>query len=158
MGAYPSSLGSFRPGSTPIEEIVVTAERRESGFLDQDNLGFRLRTDFDITPAVQLSYIGGIAEMKRRNASDNDGGTNPGFKQEHRTEWSNFDSYSHELALKSIGESRFQWIAGAYLVHEDNSIRFDIDISQVPAPTSRGFQLGFYDPPRTVGVRMNVNF
>ncbi len=46
----------------------------------------------------------------------------------------NFKSYSHELNIKSIGECRLQWIAGAFFMHEDNSIRFDIDISQIPAP------------------------
>lgn len=118
-----------RSGQDLRSALVDTA-----GFLEQDSLGFRLRADVDITPTLQLSYIGGYTEMKRQNASDNDGGAILGFKQEHRTEWSNFDSYSHELALKSTGDSRFQWITGAYLVHEDNAIRFDIDISQIPVP------------------------
>lgn len=117
-----------RAGQPLRSALIDTA-----GFLEQDSLGFRLRTDVDVTEGLQLTYIAGYTEMQRSNASDNDGGTTPGFKQEHRTEWSSFDSYSHELALKSAG-GRFEWIAGAYLVHEDNSIRFDIDIAQVPPP------------------------
>jgi iron complex outermembrane receptor protein len=118
-----------RAGQDLYSALVDTA-----GFLDQDSLNYRLRVDWRPVESVEASYIGGLTEMTRRNASDNDGGATLGFKQEHRTESSNFDSYSHELNIKSIGESRLQWIAGAYLMHEDNSIRFDIDISQVPAP------------------------
>jgi iron complex outermembrane recepter protein len=147
-----------RPGEDLRSALIDTA-----GFLEQDSLGFRLRSDFEVTPNVQLSYIGGYTEMQRSNASDFDAGTTPGFKQEHRTEWSSFDSYSHELALKSAGEARLQWITGAYLVHEDNSIRFDIDIAQVAAPpdpevivvnpvnpTDTAWAMSFIQPQRTL--------
>ncbi len=88
-----------RAGQDLFSALVDTA-----GFLDQENLAYRLRADFRPTENIELSYIGGKADMERRNASDNDGGANPGFKQEHRTEWSSFDSYSHELSIKSIGD------------------------------------------------------
>jgi iron complex outermembrane receptor protein len=90
-----------RAGQKLRSALVDTA-----GYLDQESIGLRLRSDIDITPSLQLSYIGGWTQMERVNASDNDGGAIPGFKQEHRTEWSNFDSFSHELALKSTGDSR----------------------------------------------------
>ncbi len=147
-----------RPGEDLYSALVDTA-----GFLDQDNLAYRLRADFRPTQSIELSYIGGKSEMERRNASDNDGGATLGFKQEHRTEWSSFDSYSHEFSVKSIGESRLEWIAGAYLMHEDNAIRFDIDISQVtppPAPavivvnpvlpTDTAWAMSFIQPKRTL--------
>jgi iron complex outermembrane receptor protein len=147
-----------RAGQDLRSALIDTA-----GFLDQDSVNFRLRSDFDLTPELQLSYIGGYTEMERANASDNDAGTNPGFKQEHRTEWSSFDSYSHELNLKSTGDGRFQWITGAYLVHEDNSIRFDIDIAQVTpppepevivvnptAPGDTAWAMSFIQPKRTL--------
>jgi len=119
-----------RPGQKRFSALVDTA-----GFLDQENLAYRLRADFRPNDAVELSYIGGKAKLTRSNASDNDAGVTPGFKQEHRTEFSAFDSYSHELSVKSTGDSSFQWIGGAYLMHEDNSIRFDIDFAQVTPPT-----------------------
>ena len=122
-----------RPGEDLYSALVDTA-----GFLDQDNLAYRLRADFRPTENIELSYIGGKSEMERRNASDNDGGATLGFKQEHRTEWSSFDSYSHELTVKSIGDSRLEWIAGAFLMHEENAIRFDIDISQIDAAAGSG--------------------
>jgi iron complex outermembrane recepter protein len=118
-----------RPGQDRFSALVDTA-----GSLDQDNLSYRLRADFRPTEGVEVSYIGGWAELERQNASDNDGGAIPGFKQEHRTEFSKFESYSHELSVKSTGASRLEWIAGAFLMHEDNAIRFDIDISQVAPP------------------------
>lgn len=126
-------LQTPRPGTDQYSALVDTA-----GFLDQSNLSLRLRVDYAPVESIQISYIGGSADMERRNASDNDAGAIPWFKQEHRTEWSEFKSYSHELNIKSIGDSPFQWIAGAYLMHEDNSIRFDIDISQIAAPPSSG--------------------
>jgi iron complex outermembrane receptor protein len=126
-------LQTPRPGTDQYSALVDTA-----GFLDQDNLSLRLRVDYSPIDSIQISYIGGDTDMERRNASDNDGGAIPWFKQEHRTESSQFESYSHELNIKSIGDSRLQWIAGAFLMHEDNSIRFDIDIAQIAAPPASG--------------------
>ena len=108
------------------------------GMLDQDNTTLRTRIDWAITPGMELSYIGSISSLARKNASDNDAGTQPGFKQEHRTEWSRFNSNTHELNLKSTDNSNFEWIAGLFSVNEDNRIRFDIDISQVPLAAGAG--------------------
>ena len=108
------------------------------GALDQDNTTLRTRVDWAISPAIELSYIGSISQMGRKNASDNDAGTQPGFKQEHRTEWSRFDNYTHELNLKSTDGGAFQWIAGLFSIHEDNKIRFDIDISDIGTPAAGG--------------------
>jgi iron complex outermembrane receptor protein len=119
-----------RPGQKRFSALVDTA-----GFLDQQNVAYRLRADFRPTDSIELSYIGGWSELERENASDNDAGAIRGFKQEHRTEFSTFESYSHEFAVKSNGDSRLEWITGAYVMHEDNAIRFDIDISQVAPPT-----------------------
>jgi len=150
-------LQTPRPGTKRYSALVDTP-----GFLDQDNLAYRLRVDWRPADWVELSYIGGLNKMSRRNASDNDAGATPGFKQEHRTDNSSFDSYSHEVQAKSLGEGRFSWIVGAFLVKEDNAIRFDIDItsSAVPAtgpllvnPTAPGDQawsMSFIQPKRTL--------
>jgi iron complex outermembrane receptor protein len=108
------------------------------GILEQDNVTLRTRIDWAITPAVELSYIGSVSSMARKNASDDDAGVLPGFKQEHRTEWSRFNNSTHELNLKSTDSGAFQWIAGLFSIKEDNRIRFDIDISQIPAPAGTG--------------------
>jgi iron complex outermembrane recepter protein len=133
------------------------------GILDQDILQLRTRVDWRPTAGLELSYIGSVSRMERKNASDNDAGTQPGFKQEHRTEWSRFDSSTHELNLKSTDQGPLQWIAGVFLVKEDNKIRFDIDISQiaVPAggapivvnpvlPTDTAWAMSFIQPKRTL--------
>ncbi len=133
------------------------------GMLDQENTQLRTRVDWSISPAVELSYIGSVSSMARKNASDNDAGTQPGFKQEHRTEWSRFNSSTHELNLKSVEGGAFEWIAGLFSVREDNRIRFDIDISQSPllagggpivvnptAPTDTAWAMSFIQPKRTL--------
>ena len=133
------------------------------GHLDQDSTQLRTRIDWAVTPAMELSYIGSVSTMARKNASDNDAGTQPGFKQEHRTEWSRFNSHTHELNLKSTEGGSFEWIAGLFAVREDNRIRFDIDISQSPllagggpivvhpvAPGDTAWAMSFIQPQRTL--------
>lgn len=131
--------GNISLAQTPrAGQSLYSAQVDTPGVLDQDVLQLRGRLDVQLTPGMELSYIGSWSRMERQNASDNDAGLNPGFKQEHRTEWSRFDSTTHELNLKSTGSGPFQWITGAFLVKEDNRIRFDIDISQVPLPAGNG--------------------
>lgn len=134
------------------------------GALAQSNVTYRTRLNYRPSDALELSYIGSASQLKRTNASDNDAGVLPGFKQEHRTEWSKFDNYTHELQFKSTdASSPFQWLVGAFMIHEDNSIRFDIDISQtavtpgvgpiVVHPTLPGdtaWAMSFIQPKRTL--------
>ncbi|MFZ2986671.1 TonB-dependent receptor [Ideonella sp.] len=133
------------------------------GALDQETTTARARFDIRPTDGMELSYIGSVTRMERQNASDNDAGTLPGFKQEHRTEWSRFANSTHELNLKSTDGGPFQWIGGLFMIKEDNKIRFDIDISQigVPAgdgpivvsphlPTDVAWAMSFIQPKRTL--------
>jgi len=122
-----------RPGQKWNSALIDTP-----GHLDQDVATGRLRVDWRPTPAIELSYIGSATRMERQNASDYDAGTQPGFKQEHRTEWSRFANHTHELNVKSTDDAPLQWIAGLFYIKEDNRIRFDIDISQVPVPAGNG--------------------
>ncbi len=131
-------------GNISLAQTPREGQRRYSalvdtpGVLDQKVLQLRSRIDWRPTSGLELSYIGSASRMERKNASDNDAGTKPGFKQEHRTESSRFDSTTHELNLKSTDDGPFQWITGAFLVKEDNRIRFDIDISQIAPPLGSG--------------------
>jgi iron complex outermembrane receptor protein len=109
------------------------------GALDQNNITYRTRLNYRPSDLMELTYIGSASRLKRTNASDNDAGVLPGFKQEHRTEWSKFDNYTHEVQLKSTDDKApLQWLVGAFMIHEDNSIRFDIDISQSAVPPGLG--------------------
>ena len=117
-----------RPGQETYSALIDTP-----GVLDQKNVSYRGRVDWQINDYLQLTYLGAWSKLTRQNANDFDGGSGPGFKQEHRTEWSRFESFSHELQLKSPDKARFQWLVGAFMIEEDNAIRFDIDISRQPA-------------------------
>lgn len=108
------------------------------GALQQNNITYRTRINYRPNDALELSYIGSASTLKRVNANDWDAGVQPGFKQEHRTEWSKFDNYTHELQLKSTGDSALQWLVGGFLIHEDNQIRFDIDMAQTGVPAGLG--------------------
>lgn len=121
------------PGQARYSALIDTP-----GQLDQSSTQLRTRFDWQLTPGLELSYIGATGSLRRTNASDDDAGILPGFKQEHRTEWSRFQSDVHELNLKSTGDGAFQWIAGLFSIKEDNRIRFDIDISQIPVPAGNG--------------------
>ncbi|MES3020330.1 MAG: TonB-dependent receptor [Pseudomonadota bacterium] len=143
---------------------IYSAQIDTPGALDQSSVTYRTRMNYRPNDALELSYIGSVSQLKRTNASDNDAGVLPGFKQEHRTEWSKFDNYTHELQLKSADEAaRLQWIVGGFMIHEDNSIRFDIDISSsaVPAglgpivvhptqPNDTAWAMSFIQPKRTL--------
>ncbi|MES2259701.1 MAG: TonB-dependent receptor [Pseudomonadota bacterium] len=122
-----------RPGQPLYSALVDTP-----GSLDQNNITYRGRVNYRLNDALETTYIGSWSRLKRTNANDNDAGLNPGFKQEHRTEWSQFDNYTHELQLKSTSDGPLQWIVGAFAIKEDNKIRFDIDISQIGLPAGLG--------------------
>ncbi len=156
-------LQTKRPGTKRYSALVDTP-----GYLDQDNLSFRGQLDYSPTDWLELTYIGGYNDMGRKNASDNDAGAIPGFKQEHRTEYSSFESFTHEVQAKSAGDGPLQWIVGAFYMEEDNAIRFDIDISQIPAsrippfgpiivnPTQPGdtaYSMSFVQPKRTLNSK-----
>ena len=133
------------------------------GALDQSNITYRTRINYRPSDGLDLSYIGSASTLKRENASDWDAGTQPGFKQEHRTEFSKNANYTHELQLKSNGDGALQWLTGAFLIHEDNKIRFDIDTSQTAVPAGLGplvinptlpgdtaWSMSFIQPKRTL--------
>jgi iron complex outermembrane receptor protein len=133
------------------------------GNLDQSTLTWRGRVDYRPLDSIELSYIGSWSRLKRENSSDYDAGTLPGFKQEHRTESSQFDSDSHELQVKSIDSGAFQWLLGLFTIREDNAIRFDIDVTRVQVPdenapippyptqpTDTAWAMSFIQPKRTL--------
>lgn len=149
-----------RPGQDTYSALIDTP-----GVLDQKNVSYRGRVDWHINEWMDFTYLGAWSKLTRQNANDFDGGSGPGFKQEHRTEWSRFESFSHELQLKSPDSNkRFQWLVGAFMIEEDNAIRFDIDISRQPAsligrgpivvtptlPTDTAWAMSFIQPKRTL--------
>jgi iron complex outermembrane receptor protein len=58
------------------------------------------------------------------------------------TRWSDYTSLVSELQIKSQGESRLNWVAGAFYLAEDNAIRFDVEIPWCcgsPRPLGQSF-------------------
>lgn len=68
------------------------------------------------------------------------------------TRYSAFDSMVHELQFKSAGDGKLQWIAGAFYMEEENSIRFDVEI---PFCCGGGIPLAqsFMQPDRGVNTK-----
>ncbi|EIZ78038.1 TonB-dependent receptor plug [Novosphingobium sp. Rr 2-17] len=108
---------------------------------DRYSVAVRSTMNYDVTDAVQLSYIAGWSRIGGSTQTDADAGALPptgttdasgndlplGAFGENRTLSSRYDFQSHELQLKSSGKQTIDWIVGAYYSHEKNRIRFDID-------------------------------
>ena len=67
------------------------------------------------------------------------------------TRYSTYKSMVHELQFKSTGDGKLQWIAGAFYMDEDNSIRFDVEL---PFCCAGGIPLAqaFMQPDRGVST------
>lgn len=67
------------------------------------------------------------------------------------TRYSTYKSTVHELQFKSTGDGALTWIAGAFLMDEENSIRFDVEI---PFCCTGGIPLAqsFLQPDRGVST------
>ena len=105
------------------------------GRLDQSILTYKGKVSYKPNEATELSYLGSWSRYQRTNANDADAGQFPGFKSENRTDWAQFDSYSHELQARSDNDAPLQWVGGIFLFNEKNKIRFDIDRSQISQAT-----------------------
>lgn len=119
-----------RAGQTLRSALVDTP-----GTLDQSIMSYKGKISYKLNEATELQYMGGFTRYQRTNANDADAGLFPGFKAENRTDWSTFDSTSHEFQLRSDDNSAFQWLGGVFLFNEKNKIRFDIDRSQIAPAT-----------------------
>ncbi|HEX7799372.1 MAG TPA: TonB-dependent receptor [Asticcacaulis sp.] len=103
---------------------------------DRHSIALRSQIDWNFSDNVGLTYITGVSRISGGGDSDADVGATPptvadpnpqGAFNENRTVWSQYDSTSHEVQLKSLGTQTVDWILGAYYSHEVNAIRFDID-------------------------------
>jgi iron complex outermembrane recepter protein len=142
------------------------------GKLDMRNDTFHLRSDFSAR-GLELSYLFGWARMTRANVSDQDVGLalDPvlralpepplpaTYDEERRTEASNFVSWQHELQLKPVEARDLDWIVGVFYYHENNAIRFDIDVrddrGSVPGEVDDAdvrYSQAFLQPDRTLAA------
>ncbi len=126
-------------------------------YLDRTSRTLRSRMDWNINDSMQLSYIAGYNRYSGKSDFDQDVGvsvptsfTTGGPYQDDRTNYSNYESYSQELDLKSTGQQTLDWIVGAYYAYEDNNIRFDIPIMNGTQNGSVSWQGSFIQPKETV--------
>ena len=126
-------------------------------YLDRTSKSVRSRMDWNISEGIQLSYVAGYNRYSGKSDFDQDGGVNVptsfttnGVYQDDRTNYSNYESYSHELDLKSTGEQTVDWILGLYYAHENNNIRFDIPIMNGTQQGTVSWQGSFIQPEELV--------
>ncbi|WP_199098599.1 TonB-dependent receptor [Dyella sp. ASV21] len=126
-------------------------------YLDRTSKTVRSRMDWNINDSMQLSYIAGYNRYSGKSDYDQDVGvsvptsfTTGGVYQDDRTNYSNYESWSQEVDLKSTGQQTFDWIVGAYYAYEDNNIRFDIPIMNGTQYGSVNWQGSFIQPKETV--------
>ena len=125
--------------------------------LDRNVNTFRSRVDWNLSDAVSLAYVAGYSDFKGSSDFDQSGGattatsfTTGAKVQEDRTNWSHYKNYSHELEVQSTGKRDVDWILGLYYAAEDNSIRFDIPISNGTEQGTINWQGSFIQPKETV--------
>jgi iron complex outermembrane receptor protein len=147
-----SLMQTPRPGQSFWSALIDTPP-----YLHRNSGTLRSRMDWDINDNMELSYIAGVNRFSGESNYDQDVGvevptsfTTGGVYQADRTNSSNYDSYSHELDLKSRGQQTIDWIVGAYYGHEDNNIRFDIPQMNGTQYGSVAWQGSFIQPEELV--------
>jgi iron complex outermembrane receptor protein len=149
-----------------------TALITSPGKLNMRNDTFHFRSDYRENE-LEFSYLFGWARMTRANVSDQDVGLalDPSLRslpepplpatydEERRTADSNFVSWQHELQLKPLDPGNVDWIAGIFYYHENNAIRFDIDVRDdrgaIPGVVDDGdvrYSQAFIQPDRTLAA------
>lgn len=147
-------LQSPRPGTSLWSALIDTAP-----YINRDSYNLRSRIDYDINDYLGLTYIAGYSWFNGSSDFDQDGGatlptcyTCGGSDQEDRTNFSHYFNFSHEVQLKSLGSHTVDWILGAYYGHEDNSIRFDINILNGTNQGTMNWGGSFVQPAETVNT------
>ena len=156
----------FRDRGTPNLSLMQTPRQGQdfwsalidtAPYLDRTSKTVRSRMDWDINDGMQLSYIAGYNRYSGKSDFYQDVGvsvptsfTTNGVYQDDRTNYSNYESWSQEVNLKSTGAQTVDWIVGAYYAYEDNNIRFDIPIMNGTRYGTVSWQGSFIQPKETV--------
>ena len=130
-------------------------------YLHRNSDNIRSRVEYDLSSDLRFTYVAGWSKFFGASDFDQDGGQRgaptsfatggAGFQQD-RTNWSKYNSHSHELHLQSTGKKSLDWILGAYYGAEDNGIRFDIPIFNGTQEGTLGWQGSFVQPKETVAT------
>ncbi len=149
-----SLMQTPRAGAEFWSALIDTAP-----YLSRDTDSVRGRLEYQITPDVSLTYVGGYSHSTGSGTFDQDLGvraptsfTTGATFQEDRTNWYKYTSYSHELNVQSTGKKDVDWILGLYYGAEDNGIRFDIPIMNGTSQGTVSWQGSFIQPKETVNT------
>lgn len=104
-----------------------TVETNVQGAIDLSIESIRSNVTYALADSLELVYNYGFADQERQQSYDDDGGVGP-IDLYLGTEWSDYESSSHEIQFKSTGGGPLEWIAGLYHFEEDNGILFDVDL------------------------------
>jgi iron complex outermembrane recepter protein len=124
-------MQNLRPGE-PLWSILAQFQPEN----DRRSNDIRSNIDWKINSYLDLNYLYGNSRLGGNSNEQDDGGiaiptsnSTPGggALEDAQTVYSQFDSYSNELQLKSSGDHLIDWIAGLYQFRERNKIRFDIN-------------------------------
>jgi iron complex outermembrane receptor protein len=92
----------------------------------------RTRMDWNLTPDVDLAFIGGTQRTNGAEQFDARGGytvptsdTTGANVRNTRIDWEHYTNASAEFNLKSSGKKTVDWLLGAYYFHERAAIRLD---------------------------------
>ncbi len=116
-----------------------TVETNVEGVVDMRIDSVRSNLTYALSDRIELVYNYGYADQERQQFYDGDGGVGP-VDLYLGTEWSDYESSSHEIQFKSSGYGPVEWIAGYFHFEEDNAILFDVDLpflwetGETPAP------------------------
>ncbi len=131
-------------------------------YLERNADAVRSHIDYALSSDMRLTYVMGWSKFFGASTFDQDGGQagaptsfatgGAGF-QENRTNWSHYNSHSHELQLQSVGQREVDWILGLYYGAENNGIRFDIPIFNGTQEGTLSWQGSFVQPKQTVDTR-----
>jgi iron complex outermembrane receptor protein len=147
-----SLMQTPRPGEKFWSALIDTAPS-----LKRDTDSIRAQLEYQLSPGLALTYIGGLSTFSGSGTFDQDLGSQVPTSfatganhQEDNTVWSRYKSQSHELSVQSTGKQALDWILGLYYAAEDNGIRFDIPIFNGTQQGTAGWQGSFIQPKETV--------
>jgi iron complex outermembrane recepter protein len=111
---------------------------------------YQIKLVAQLNDRMALEYRGSYEDMTRYQLEDVDGGTRPPaewssigpahtdeaaetgyypiWDESWETKHSAYRTNTHELQFKSTGESPLQYVAGLYYLHENKSIRYDMEM------------------------------
>ena len=116
-----------RPGTDLWSALIQVAP-----YLHRKVDTIRTRMDWNLTPDVDLAFIGGTQRTNGASQFDARGGyvaptsdTSGGILRNTRIDWEHYTNSSAEFNLKSSGKKTVDWLFGAYYFHERAAIRLD---------------------------------